>query len=88
MSICPICNGLQEIHAVCPSCGKIVHDAGRIMDYYDDYSAYMPIDQLKLEDGYPDDLINQKCPHLFYCISCGHDQVIMVKQWVKGASHQ
>lgn len=80
MFICPICNGFEEIQTYCPSCGNKLEDKGRLMDYFDDYSAYMPIDQMKLEDGYVDDNQNHKCPHLLYCSSCGADHVTLINE--------
>lgn len=31
---------------------------GKVSDYFDDYSVYMEIDQLKVENGYFSDLVN------------------------------
>ncbi|MFE8696251.1 hypothetical protein ACFYKT_07775 [Cytobacillus sp. FJAT-53684] len=50
------------------------------MDFYDEYSAYMPIDQLKMEDGYGHDFENKECPHLLTCNTCGHDEVRLIKE--------
>ncbi|MCA1039343.1 hypothetical protein LCM00_07545 [Bacillus infantis] len=80
MSVCPACNGLENISKSCPKCGNGMDDSGKIMDFYDDYSAYMPADQLKLEDGYPDDYKNKECPHLLSCPNCGDDEVAFVKE--------
>ncbi|MBP2241046.1 hypothetical protein J2Z40_001608 [Cytobacillus eiseniae] len=80
MAICPICNGFQEIHARCASCSGDLIDQGRIMDYYDDYSAYMPIDQMKLEDGYASDFSNEECPHLLKCNYCNSDRIVFIKE--------
>lgn len=55
-------------------------DSGRIMDFYDDYSPYMPIDQMKLEDGFPESYSNEECRHLFTCESCGYDAVMVIKE--------
>lgn len=79
MSICPLCNGFQEIHPTC-QCGSQMVDSGREMDYYDDYSAYMEIDQLKLQDGYPNSYSNHKCPHLFTCPKCAKDKIIFINE--------
>ena len=78
-TICPICNGLVELRSPCKECGKQVEDKGRIMDYYDDYSAYMPIDQMKLENGYQD-YSNHLCPHLVYCTSCNKEEVLFIQE--------
>ncbi|WP_408607266.1 hypothetical protein [Cytobacillus praedii] len=80
MAICPICNGFEELKANCSSCGNELIDSGRIMDYYDDYSAYMPIDQMKMEDGYPNDYKLKKCPHLLKCSVCGNEVVSLIKE--------
>jgi hypothetical protein len=79
MGICPLCNGLGESDVTC-RCGTKMVDSGKEMDYYDDYSAYMPIDQLKLEDGYPDSLSGGKCPHLFTCPNCLNDKVVFIEE--------
>lgn len=79
MGICPLCNGFKEVHLNC-HCGKEMLDSGKVMDYYDDYSAYMEIDQLKLEDGYPNSFSEGKCPHLFTCSSCTNDKIIMIEE--------
>ncbi|MFB6465205.1 hypothetical protein ACE38V_00160 [Cytobacillus sp. Hz8] len=80
MGICPVCNGFQQIKEYCPACGSILEDSGRIMDFYDDYSPYMPIDQLKLEDGYPRDYVQKECPHSLTCPSCEYNRVIFIKE--------
>lgn len=50
------------------------------MDYYDDYSPYMEIDLMKMEDGYPDTFKDHKCPHLFGCSSCLRNEVVLIKE--------
>ncbi|MEH7112559.1 hypothetical protein V7124_09305 [Neobacillus niacini] len=80
MSICPICNGLREVFFLCTHCGVQMQDSGRLMDFYDDYSPYMEIDLMKMEDGYPDTHSGKKCPHLFTCPSCQKDEVIFIKE--------
>lgn len=80
MAICPICNGLRTIDSICQNCGCQMIDQGRIMDYYDDYSPYMDIDLMKIEDGFPDSYTQQKCPHLYNCPHCFHDQVVLIKE--------
>ncbi|WP_312099445.1 hypothetical protein [Niallia sp.] len=78
-SICPICNGMESLERTCTSCGYQVEDKGRVMDYYDDYSAYMPIDQMKLEDGYQD-LSAHLCPHIVHCPHCGQEEILFIKE--------
>ena len=55
-------------------------DKGWEMDYYDDYSAYMPIDQMKLEDGYKSDLSEERCPHFFRCDHCGCEVTYLIQE--------
>lgn len=78
-SICPICNGMESLEKPCTNCGYHVEDRGRVMDYYDDYSAYMPIDQMKLEDGYQD-LSAHLCPHFIQCPHCGQEEILLIKE--------
>ncbi|WML49674.1 hypothetical protein RCG23_06890 [Neobacillus sp. PS3-34] len=80
MTVCPVCNGLKEIQVSCGGCGNNMKDYGRVMDFYDNYSAYMPIDQMKLEDGYPDTYSDHKCPHFYQCPTCQKDEVIFIKE--------
>lgn len=80
MPICPICNGLRELYLVCENCGESMMESGRLMDYYGNYSPYMEIDLMKLEDGFPDTYTNHKCPHLFRCPNCGRDEIILIKE--------
>ncbi|WP_462408887.1 hypothetical protein [Neobacillus sp. Marseille-QA0830] len=80
MSICPVCNGMREVYVLCPDCGQPMLESGREMDYYDDYSAYMEIDLMKMEDGYPESKTGHKCPHLFRCPSCLKDETIFINE--------
>lgn len=80
MTVCPVCNGLRETHLLCSHCGEAMLESGRIMDYYDDYSPYMEIDLMKLEDGYPDTQSGHKCPHLYRCPQCFNEEIIFIKE--------
>jgi hypothetical protein len=80
MPICPVCNGLREIFLFCSNCGEPMSESGRIMDYYDDYSPYMDIDLMKMEDGFKDTNSEHKCPHLYRCSSCLKDEIIFIKE--------
>ena len=55
-------------------------ESGRLMDFYDDYSPYMEIDLMKLEDGYPDTHSAHKCPHVYRCPRCHNDEIIFIKE--------
>lgn len=80
MGICPICNGFQALEKNCNHCGNTLEDKGRIMDYYDDYSPYMPIDQMKLENGYDNDFQDELCAHLLKCPQCGMDELVFLQE--------
>ena len=55
-------------------------ESGRLMDFYDDYSPYMEIDLMKMEDGFADTHSEHKCPHLYRCPACHKDDVIFIKE--------
>ncbi|MBP3039639.1 hypothetical protein J9303_09080 [Bacillaceae bacterium Marseille-Q3522] len=78
--ICPVCNGFKEIKQYCLQCRRYLEDYGRLMDYYDDYSPYMSIDQLKLEDGLMSDFAEGTCPHLLLCHHCGFTEIVMINK--------
>ncbi|MFJ5622549.1 hypothetical protein ACIQD3_07315 [Peribacillus loiseleuriae] len=80
MTLCPLCNGLRKIHVVCTECESEMKDMGKAMDYDDEYSAYMDINTLKQNDGFPDSLKKGQCPHLMKCLNCNHDEVILVQE--------
>lgn len=80
MFICPLCNGFDTKNVTCPTCHQTLHDSGKVSDYFDDYSAYMDIDGLKMENGFPDDLKEHICLHLFSCTSCGYDQIVQIDE--------
>lgn len=80
MGMCPLCNGFSQLHATCQNCGSRLVNQGREAEYYDDYSPYMPIDEMKLVDGYLLDAQNHECPHLFKCQSCGTETTIMIQE--------
>lgn len=80
MSICPLCNGLYHLAVRCSYCHKQMEDQGKVTDYFDDYSPYMDADMMKLVDGYKETFAHHECAHLFYCPSCRHEEVKLVKE--------
>ncbi|SDZ15631.1 hypothetical protein SAMN05421736_1074 [Evansella caseinilytica] len=80
MSYCPVCNGLQRMELVCPSCQHPMYDQGRQMDYFDDYSAYLPIELTKENDDIADDKRLKKCPHLMICDHCNMNKIILIQE--------
>ncbi|MDR7868159.1 MAG: hypothetical protein RIN56_15285 [Sporomusaceae bacterium] len=65
--VCPVCNGLTEVAARCPRCGRSLADGGALENYFGPYSPYM--DATSLQQGAPD----TQCVHLIYCPGCGYD---------------
>lgn len=78
-SICPVCNGLSGLHALCPSCGQSLVDTGRLYDYYGPYSPYRPIDDLKLTNGIAD-LAEHLCVHIGWCDRCQQEERVGVQE--------
>ncbi|TXC89746.1 hypothetical protein FS935_15380 [Metabacillus litoralis] len=74
MGLCPLCNGFETKSFQCPNCQSLMEDQGKVIDYFDDYSAYMDIDVMKLFDGYEKSLENHECIHYFYCLGCQHQE--------------
>ncbi|WP_226670100.1 hypothetical protein [Metabacillus litoralis] len=74
MGLCPLCNGFEMKSIQCPNCQSLMEDRGKVTDYFDDYSAYMDIDIMKLFDGYANSLENHECIHYFYCPVCQHQE--------------
>lgn len=75
MGICQVCNGLVKYIFTCPKCQRSLEEKGRLMDDYDDYSAYMEIDLLKLEDGFPNNFIQKTCAHIYHCATCRYEEI-------------
>lgn len=71
-TICPVCNNLGEFSAACQLCHQPLQDEGRLSDYFGDYSPYLPIDQGKWSNGYPD-LTNHVCIHVGWCQHCSRE---------------
>lgn len=69
--MCPVCNGLFQVDARCPKCHSMAIDNGKHSDFFDPYSPYRSIDDLKMSDGFAD-LEPQQCIHMYHCPSCGN----------------
>ncbi|WP_085992951.1 hypothetical protein [Oceanobacillus senegalensis] len=74
MDLCPLCNGIEMVMISCPNCQSNMDDHGKVMDYFDDYSAYLDIDMVKMVDGDTKSLENHQCLHYFYCTNCQHEE--------------
>ncbi|NQX69080.1 hypothetical protein HQN90_23395 [Paenibacillus alba] len=75
--ICPVCNGLQEMHTECPNCSQPVSDYGRLSDYVGPYSPYLEIDEVSSSVG---TRLDQQgaCIHLVVCSACTHSYTIQI----------
>lgn len=78
--MCPVCNGLESIHIGCKNCGYPLDNNGRYQDFFDDYSAYMEVDEMKKINGIPNDYQENKCPHLLFCPHCFDQSVILIQE--------
>lgn len=77
--ICPVCNCFWSLHAVCPLCGEYLEDAGRLADYFGDYSPYREIDDAKRTNGLPD-LVQQLCVHVAWCPNCRQERRVAIPE--------
>lgn len=66
-NVCPVCNALITITALCPRCGLRLADGGALENFFGPYSPYM--DAESLQKGEEDN----RCVHLLYCPHCGYD---------------
>lgn len=80
MFVCPLCNAITQQHFSCPNCGQEMKDEGRVMDFFDDYSAYLDIEGMKLFNGYPDDQKNHLCPHVLSCSNCSKEIIHFIEE--------
>lgn len=55
-------------------------DEGKLSDFFDDYSPYMEIDLLRLEDGYPQNFHQSQCVHLLQCPACGRQETFFIRE--------
>ncbi|MEN1937024.1 hypothetical protein AAIE21_15855 [Paenibacillus sp. 102] len=79
MEICPLCNALEAQTYSCQTCTNVLQDYGKVVDYIDDYSAYMDQDLLTAVDGLTGENSEEYCVHVFYCGTCGTQTEQMVK---------
>jgi hypothetical protein len=80
MGMCPICNGLKTLSLTCNKCQQKLIDYGKVMDYYEKYEAYMPIDLNKMSNGIDNDFEEELCAHYIICSHCGDSSVYLVEE--------
>lgn len=78
MSVCSVCNGIQQLEAACPSCSRIAEDCGRATDWMGPYAPYEPID---VEIAANHELASS-CRHAAYCSQCNYAfEVLVANDW-------
>lgn len=67
--VCPVCNEINYIEYKCKKCGRIMVDMGRKQEYFDDYSADDPIED-----------VGEYCIHFFECDNCKFTEEIRIRK--------
>lgn len=80
MAICPVCNGYESTTIFCQKCSQQMEDQGKLSDYFDDYSPYMDIELMRLEDGIVNNYSNSQCVHLYKCFHCDEEEVTIIQE--------
>ena len=80
MTICYLCNGMEELNKHCPACENNMMDAGKAVDYHGDYAPYIEAEDAKLIDGIADSSNKKQCIHLAVCSICNYDEEIVVQE--------
>ncbi len=73
--ICPVCNGLSQLDAVCHRCQSDMEDRGQLESYYGPYAPYEEDELLSTSTITP---YETSCPHVAYCTECGAVERIQV----------
>lgn len=55
-------------------------DEGKLSDFFDDYSPYMEIELMRLEDGFPTNFKEGQCVHLLQCPECGRQETFTIQE--------
>ncbi|BBH21654.1 hypothetical protein Back11_29990 [Paenibacillus baekrokdamisoli] len=81
--LCPICNGLEQLAAKCPSCLKLTNDYGQIADFTAPYAPY----QQDSDTSYSMETMisnldgERSCKHVLYCPNCEKTYEATVMKW-------
>lgn len=78
-TLCPICNGLHTLEAICDACSINMEDHGRLEQLYGPYSPYREIDHIKLTNGYAD-VYEQQCIHVGICPNCSFNKLFFIQE--------
>lgn len=71
--VCPLCNGLKSVTAVCSCCGGEYEDIGLVSDYVGPYSPYTLSVMVRDEN---------RCLHVFKCRECGDQSYAFIENVV------
>jgi hypothetical protein len=87
--LCPVCNGLEQLSALCKSCLSAADDCGRLTDYAGPYSPYQETwPAIEWVAAYSQSLERPEpeselyCVHIVYCTNCGSTQEVSVHEWL------
>ncbi|SEO18693.1 hypothetical protein SAMN05518847_106192 [Paenibacillus sp. OV219] len=79
--LCPICNGLEQLYALCPVCSLQTEDCGRLDDFTGPYAPYQP-DTITNSETIPSlSFIGNNCSHVVYCPSCSATYEVQISEW-------
>lgn len=67
--LCPICNGFEQLSAICRTCSGVMDDCGRASDYAGPYAPYQPVAE-DLSYCMETMTFNLRCKHVVYCAYC------------------
>lgn len=77
--MCPVCNGIALFNVNCPHCQTLLIDQGMWQNYFDDYSPYLEIEDMKFVNGF-DDARKHHCIHFATCPQCGEEVLAAVEE--------
>ncbi len=77
--MCPVCNGFAPFRVNCPNCRTLLTDQGIWQNYFDDYSPYLDIEDMKFVNGF-DDAAQHQCIHFASCPQCGEAVLAAIKE--------
>jgi hypothetical protein len=55
-------------------------DAGKMSDYFLDYSPYREYEHVNMSNGIEDDVENHQCIHISYCSFCSFEETVAINE--------
>ncbi|NLY53802.1 MAG: hypothetical protein GX060_04165 [Firmicutes bacterium] len=74
-SICPVCNGMQNLGTPCPRCSKSMEDYGQLHSLL---APYAPYEEDELLQQSNDSVYEGYCQHLACCPHCNFSMPVKV----------